>query len=67
VADFEDPAQMSMFKSVAPFGTILILNVLEHTFEPVRILDNALSLLGPHGALAVLTPAIWPLHDLPMD
>lgn len=67
VADFEDSAQMSVFTKLAPFGTILILNVLEHTFEPVRILDNALSLLRPHGALAVLTPAIWPLHDWPMD
>jgi len=67
VADFENPSQMSVFNSVSPFGTVLILNVLEHTFEPVRILDNALSLLQPHGALVVLTPAIWPLHDWPMD
>ncbi len=24
------------------FGTILVLNVLEHTFEPLKVLDNAL-------------------------
>jgi len=67
IADFEDLASMSVFNSVCPFGSVLIMNVLEHTFEPVRVLDNALTLLRPHGALVVLTPAIWPLHDWPFD
>lgn len=41
--------------------------MLEHTFEPIRILDNALSLLRPGGHLVALTPALWPLHDYPFD
>jgi SAM-dependent methyltransferase len=67
VANFEHPEEMAAFRHLGPFGTLLILNVLEHTFDPIRVLDNARSLLKPGGALAVLTPAIWPLHNFPMD
>jgi SAM-dependent methyltransferase len=66
-ADFERAEDMRIFRSVAPFGTVLILNVLEHTFDPIRILDNALTLIRPGGHLVVLTPAIWSLHNYPMD
>lgn len=66
-ANFERPDDMRAFLSVAPFGTVLILNVLEHTFDPIRILDNALTLIKRGGHLIVLTPAIWPLHNYPMD
>lgn len=67
IANFEQPEDMESFSSVAPFGSVLILNVLEHTFDPIRILDNAISLLKPGGRCAVLTPSIWPLHNYPMD
>lgn len=66
-ADFEDRSHMKRFDSVGPFGSVLILNVLEHTFNPVQILDNALTLIRPGGTLVVLVPAIWPLHNYPMD
>jgi SAM-dependent methyltransferase len=67
VADFEVAEQLVPFRSFEPFGTILILNVLEHTFDPIRILDNATTLLRDGGCLVVLTPTVWPLHDYPMD
>ncbi len=67
VANFEIAEDMDVFREVAPFGTILVLNVLEHTFDPIRILDNATRLLRPDGCLVVLTPAVWTLHNFPMD
>lgn len=67
VADFERPEQMEVFRDVAPFGSVLILNVLEHTFDPIRILDNVMTLVRPGGTLVVLTPSVWPLHNHPMD
>ncbi len=67
VADFERAEDMAVFDRTAPFGTILILNVLEHTFNPLQVLDNARTLLKPGGVLVVLTPAVWPLHNYPFD
>jgi SAM-dependent methyltransferase len=66
-ADFERPEDMAVFHPIAPLGSVLILNVLEHTFDPIQILDNAATLVRPGGSLIVLTPAIWPLHNFPMD
>jgi len=65
--DFERPDVVEVFREVAPFGSVLILNVLEHTFDPIRVLDNAVKLLRSGGSLVVLTPAVWPLHNFPMD
>jgi SAM-dependent methyltransferase len=66
-ADFEKAEDMAAFRSVGRFGTVLVLNVLEHTFDPIRVLDNAVSLLRPGGVLVALTPSVWPLHNYPMD
>ncbi len=67
VANFEKADDMSVFRSAEPFGAVLILNVLEHAFDPISILDNATTLLRPGGTVVVLTPAVWPLHNFPMD
>ena len=67
VADMECEANLHVFDQAKPFGSILILNVLEHTFEPLAVLDNCLSLLAPGGNLVVLTPCVWPLHFYPHD
>jgi SAM-dependent methyltransferase len=67
VADFERREDMTIFRDVAPFGAVVLLNVLEHTFNPLAVLDNARTLLAPGGSLVVLTPAVWPLHNFPMD
>ena len=66
-ANFEHSDQMAVFGEVGPFGSVLILNVLEHTFDPIRVLDNAATLLRPGGALVALTPSVWPLHNYPLD
>lgn len=66
-ADFERARDMRLFDAIGPFRSVLVCNVLEHTFEPVEVLDNARSLVAPGGSLVVVTPCIWPLHDFPMD
>ena len=66
-ANFERAGDMAALAATGPFGAVLILNVLEHTFEPIRVLDNARTLLKAGGALVVLTPAVWPLHSYPID
>jgi len=49
------------------FKTALVLNLLEHTFEPIRVLDNIFALLDPEGNCVITTPVVWPLHDYPYD
>lgn len=66
-ADFEHSDQMAIFDTVKPFGSVLILNVLEHTFDPICVLDNAATLLCSGGVLVAITPSVWPLHNYPMD
>lgn len=66
-ANFERPGDMTVFRDIAPFGSILILNVLEHTFDPIKVMDNAATLVRPGGSVVVSSPAIWPLHNYPMD
>src|SRR5436309_2863556 len=51
VADFEKPEDMDVFRPIGPLGSVLILNVLEHTFDPIRVLDNAATLLRPGGVI----------------
>lgn len=34
---------------------------------PIAILANTLGLLSPGGLLVAMTPAVWPLHGLPLD
>lgn len=67
LADFEKKDDMQVFSQVGKFGSVLILNILEHTFNPLQILDNASSLIGQNGNLVIITPVIWYLHNYPMD
>ena len=67
VADFETGDGLDAIRARGRFGTVLVLNVLEHTFNPIQVADNALSLLRDEGALVCITPAIWPLHNFPID
>lgn len=67
-ADFSDAEEVrKAFASRPAFGSVLIMNVLEHTFDPIRVLDNAMSLLAPGGCCVVLTPTVWPIHSYPID
>src|SRR6267142_1307268 len=68
VIDFEDPPEV-INRNVEgkTFGSILVLNVLEHTFDPIRVLDNVFGLLQPEGTCVIVTPTVWPLHNYPRD
>jgi SAM-dependent methyltransferase len=67
VADFEADDICAYFADKDKFKTILILNVLEHTLNPVRVLDNARKLLDRDGSLILITPCSWALHNYPVD
>lgn len=49
------------------FASALIVNVLEHTFQPIVVLDNLVSLIVPGGVIVAVAPAVWPLHSYPHD
>ena len=49
------------------FDLIVCMNVLEHVFEPIRLLDNLVSLLADDGYLVIVVPSVWDLHDYPAD
>lgn len=66
-ADFETGAGVSAIAAAGPFDTVLVLNVLEHCFNPVAVLDNVLRVTTPGGKVVTVTPAVWPLHNFPID
>lgn len=49
------------------FGTILCLNVLEHTPRPWIVAAHVLSMLEDGGILIASTPWIWRRHNYPGD
>lgn len=53
--------------SVGNLGSILAFNVLEHVFNPIKVLDNIFGVLRPAGTCAIIVPAIWPMHNFPVD
>ena len=69
IIDFEADIKdiIPILQDETPFQTILCLNVLEHTFNPIQILDNLIQLLNSGGKLILIAPAAWPLHGYPID
>ena len=67
VADFSDQENVARVFGDTRFGCVLVLNVLEHTFVPTQVLDCALGLVKTGGKCVVITPALWPLHNYPID
>ena len=49
------------------WDSVLLLNLLEHVYDPIAALRNAVRLVAPRGALVVSGPAVWELHDYPAD
>ncbi|MDA8239910.1 MAG: hypothetical protein M0Z67_06005 [Nitrospiraceae bacterium] len=49
------------------FNTVAIFNVLEHTYDPITVLKNALVCVKPGGTLIALAPTIWSIHGYPKD
>ena len=56
----------SKFKE-SSFDLIICMNVLEHVFKPIDVLDNMKSLLKGRGYLLVVVPLVWDLHNYPAD
>lgn len=55
------------FRPSAPYGLIVMLDVLEHLADPVAALSHALSLLDPSGTMVITVPAfrlLWTSHDV---
>jgi SAM-dependent methyltransferase len=67
-ADFGMPSE-SFVKtwSQGKFSSVAIFNVLEHTFDPITVLRNALSCVAEGGTLLVVTPVVWGIHNYPRD
>jgi SAM-dependent methyltransferase len=49
------------------FELILFTEVLEHTIEPQRVVDELQRVLRPGGRVLLTTRFIFPLHDVPGD
>ena len=47
--------------------TVLLFNLLEHVYNPIEALQNAMALVAPGGVCVVVGPAVWQLHDYPCD
>lgn len=55
------------FRPAAPYGLIVMLDVLEHLADPVAALSHALSMLEPSGTMVITVPAfrlLWTSHDV---
>jgi SAM-dependent methyltransferase len=65
-ADFEADNVASAIPR-ADFGSVLILNVLEHVFSPITVLDNAIRITRSGGTIVTITPSMWPVHNYPRD
>ncbi|HZS57729.1 MAG TPA: class I SAM-dependent methyltransferase [Gemmatimonadaceae bacterium] len=55
------------FQPAAPYGLIVMLDVLEHLAHPAEALSHALSLLEPSGTMLITVPAfmsVWTSHDV---
>lgn len=67
VADFESVSSVCRNFQKQRFRSVLVLNVLEHVFEPIKLLDNVFGILEVGGNCVISTPAVWPLHQYPLD
>lgn len=49
------------------WSSVLLFNLLEHVYEPILALRNAMRLVEPGGSCVICGPAVWELHDYPRD
>lgn len=69
VINFEDDIEVirNQYPQLPAFNCIIILNVLEHTYNPIKVLQNAIHLLNNGGLLITSTPSVFPIHNYPID
>lgn len=65
-ANFEADDCLSNFPRT-DFGSVFVLNVLEHAFLPIAVLDNAIKLCKTGGTVVTIAPCMWPVHNYPRD
>jgi SAM-dependent methyltransferase len=46
---------------------VAVFNVLEHTYDPIQVMQNVRRITSPGGAILVSTPVVWPVHNFPGD
>lgn len=51
----------------ASFDAIVLMNVLEHIYDPHRLFERLVSILKPGGVLIVAVPFMVKLHQTPVD
>jgi SAM-dependent methyltransferase len=49
------------------FDVIICTEVLEHSFEPHKALNELSRILKKSGAILITTPFVYPLHEIPYD
>lgn len=49
------------------FDSIVCFEVLEHVFEPEKIVNEMFRVLKPGGSILLTTPFIWNEHEIPYD
>ncbi|MFH1790458.1 MAG: methyltransferase domain-containing protein [Candidatus Omnitrophota bacterium] len=69
VADFEAAPERvkDVFANVGEFGSVITAAILEHVFEPIKVLDNVFAVLRPGGTCVIIVPSVWPIHKYPID
>jgi len=68
VVDFgKEPRVFDSEWSGDQYDTVFVFNVLEHTFDPVTVLRNAMQCVAKGGSLIVVAPTVWPIHHFPKD
>lgn len=65
VLDILDGTAVSELGRIWP--TVLVFNLLEHVYNPIEALQNAMALVAPGGVCVVVGPTVWQLHDYPRD
>ena len=68
IVDLEqDFSQISKILESSAYKTIICFNVLEHVYNPIKVLENLVNLLQKDGFLHISTPISWPIHAYPDD
>ena len=65
VLDILDRAQLESLGQ--RWDSVLVFNLLEHVYDPIRALENTLQLVAPNGSCVVVGPCVWQIHDYPRD